>query len=378
MRQIYVSIVLLVILLVPGAASAGDPDAIEKAGLITKLRLLARERLDEIDAHPGIHALRSLGRLRDELDRRRDRALVAIFHPVDPAEVPQGSTTARTLQRIVDRRVAAVREIWDDPRVATLEPQSGIGETLRSLQRLIDDLERLGESAGDLRAHAGILPLYWYVREVGIRDYFRSEEESRKQQYDLWVADFYNEENRGDWAPEAREMARVTNDYRRMLGFTVRVRPAALLRADMEEADIVRALDAAVVEKRTPIRALRVESRLGRAARAHARSMTEGGFFSHVVPAEVAVDTGRTPAQRMAAVGYQATGLAENLARAGSNPGAVLGLWQRARSKHQSLLGVWSDIGVAHVDGRWVHLLAIGDGGPLEVTQDAKPRRGNP
>ena len=377
MRHTAPLLAALLLLLPLSVARAGEEDPAKRAQLASKLRLFVRECLDKADADKEIAALRSLERLRDELDHRRDRALIAIFHPVASALRNASDPTLQALQRIVERRVEAVREVWRDPRVATLSQESGIRETLRYLGRLFQDLERLGDEAPRLRAHAGVLPLYWYRREITVRDFYWTHEEETRQDYDAWVVGFYNEAHIADCSAEAREQIRLLNAYRRMIGYSASVKTDTPIQAGMDEVALLKTLAAATLVDRKPIHALRIDKRLVAAAEGHARGMADGGYFSHMTPEHLGQAGTRSPAERIARAGYGATAMSENIAAGAKTAAQAHALWLLHRTKHQILLGPWSDVGVAHTKDRWVQNFGAGDGGPQKKQPDVKPRRGS-
>lgn len=370
-------LLVLVLVLLPAPAARAEEEAAARAQQVTKLRLLAREMLDRIDADPDADALRSLLRLRGELDRLRDRALVAIFHPVAPELRASAHPTAVLLQQIVERRVRAVRAVYEDPTNVMLPQTSGVREALRYLERLFADLERLGDPAPLLRAHAGVLPQLWYRRDITVRDVHETQAEAEEQDFDRWVDGFYNEARKADCTPAAHEQVRLLNAYRRLMAYTARVEARAPVHAGMQEPALLKALDEAVLADRRPIRALRIDKRLVAAAEGHAQAMAAGGFLSHVTPPAHAEPGRRSPADRIAHAGYEAVGMAENLAAGARTAAAAHGMWLLHRAKHQILLGPWSDVGVGHVEDRWVLVLAHGDGGPQTKQPDTKPRRGS-
>ncbi len=377
MRNAALILFVTVLLLPAASANAREETAVEKAHAVAHLRMLAREALDKLDADPLAQRLRSLGRVRDELDRCRDRALVAIFHPVDRKTLAPNSKAAQALQKIVDRRVAVVRTLWDQAEAVVLPQSAEIGQRLRLLGRLFDDLKRRGDDAPKLRAAAGPLPLFWYMRSVGIRDYHRSAAEVLTQHYDGWVIGVYNEARSAECPARAREQIRYVNRYRQMLGQSVRVRAAGALKTGMDEAAIVKLLDTATIIQRLPLHALRIDSRLRAAAQSHAQTMKAGGFFSHMTPTSVPASTGRSPADRINAAGYKAQTSTEILSAGGASAAATVLMWQRARAQHQILLASGADVGAGHAGRFDVFVIASGDGGPQAVQQDLKPRRGS-
>lgn len=374
-RLLSAAVLLLVLPFTP--AVAGDEEPAETAKQIKKLRGLAREVLDKIEADPNIHALRSLGRLRDELDHRRDRALMALYYPVDTDLVPRVGKTRQILAKIVARRVAAVAEIWDEKRAVVLPQESGIGQQLRFLGRVIADLEKLGDAAPRLREAAGVLPIYWYRTDVGIRDFYRTKQETKDQQYDRWVMEIYNAAREADIDAEARRQVHLTNAYRRMIAYIVHVKAGTAITAEMDETAILNALDTGTITKRTPIRAMRIDKRLVASAKSHARSMSQGRYFSHMVPNSVTTHTGRSPGDRMRAAGYKGKAMSENLAAGAKQAVNAHHIWRHSAAQHRNLLAPWADIGVAAHENRWVQNFATGDGGPQTVQPDLTPRRGS-
>lgn len=111
---------------------------------------------------------------------------------------------------------------------------------------------------------------------------------------------------------------------------------------------------------------LEVDARLVRAAREHARSMAEHGFFAHEGP------DGRETADRVAATGYSWTFVAENLAGGDVTPTQVVAGWLESPLHRDNMLeGSAAHVGIAYVAGGggqyrdyWTAVFADTDGAP--------------
>lgn len=102
---------------------------------------------------------------------------------------------------------------------------------------------------------------------------------------------------------------------------------------------------------------LRIDVRLGRAARRHAKDMVARGYFDHESP------DGRHADSRISAAGYDWAMWAENLDRGTADPAAVVRDWMDGSIHQDNMLNCqYRDTGVAAVPGPggmvWVQTLA--------------------
>jgi len=90
---------------------------------------------------------------------------------------------------------------------------------------------------------------------------------------------------------------------------------------------------------------LKVSERLTKAARAHSADMARQGQLSHTL-------SGRGPADRIAAVGYQGAAWGENVAWGQPSPQAVVTGWMNSPGHRGNILGAFTELGVGvFIDG---------------------------
>jgi len=99
---------------------------------------------------------------------------------------------------------------------------------------------------------------------------------------------------------------------------------------------------------------LAADPRLRRAAAAHAADMAARGYFDHTSP------SGTTPADRVAATGYDGCLIAENIARGQADAAAVVQSWQNSPGHRANNLNPQlTQLGVAEGAGKtWVAVFA--------------------
>lgn len=224
----------------PGAGSivgavASSPDT----GAVLRERALALAA-EVRSARELLTELGSLMELRRELERRREHALTLIFdeeeyfHPHLPPQCsPERARLYPLVQREVERRVEAVREVWD--ATLTVELPEHWRTRLAELTEIVPasalELDRDLELPGWI---AGIDPT---LERLGVRAVALDAAGRSALAYDSAVVAF----NEATWsvavesgavsAVEA-EQVRITNRYRRMLGrpalaFSLRIHAAA-------------------------------------------------------------------------------------------------------------------------------------------------------
>ena len=288
-------------------------------GFVDELRASLQERWEELakrfDKDPAGKRLRRLAERREELDRRREAALVLIFdeeeyfYPYNPPACPPDKAARYAgVQRRVDVLVGAVREVWKDATRVSLDgPIAKIVEEARWLVEHEDRIEI-----------ASILPdawPYWALfldlerGEVDLASFAWDEHEASRLAFSRAVRAY----NQRLWARTetveqgmlatvaARKQVEVTNDYRLMLG-----------REALAWNPLIQA-----------------------AAHDHSDYMAATGDFGHFEP-----DPERKgPRERMARRGYD-RGKGENCHAGGGDPmGAHVG-WCHSSGHHRNLLGV--------------------------------------
>ncbi len=280
-----------------------EKGGIQRDTVIRILRKRIEEDAERLSKNPFFSRLQKIAALRQELDKRRKRALDLIFdkdkyfYPFKPpACPPEKAKKYWPVQQEVDKRVAAVREIWNR-KVSLRIPRDVMkyaGEALWALKELevlgspdLDSAEAL-EFVRRLPLKEGVVTVRnfaWTYRERRMLDLNR-----RILRYDA-VADV-------DATKAEMDEMNITNEYRLMMGR----------------------------------RALAVNEKLLKAARAHSKEMADLGYFSHFSPTKEL----RTPFMRMAREGYT-RGVSENIARVPGAEGAHMA-WLHSSGHHRNIL----------------------------------------
>jgi uncharacterized protein YkwD len=93
---------------------------------------------------------------------------------------------------------------------------------------------------------------------------------------------------------------------------------------------------------------------LDAAALAHARDMTQNGFFSHNGSG------GSTVGSRTRAAGCSWTGVSENIAQGQTTPSQAMTTWIASDGHRRNILGSYTQFGEARVGNTWVAVFASG------------------
>jgi hypothetical protein len=351
--------------LVDGAEYARRMDARH----VASLRLEAGALVEKAAADASMHRVASLRARRDELDKRRAYALLAIFderhwpYP-HPAEI---SGPYEQVWNEVVKRTKAVREIWDE--AGTVRIPAG-GELKKHVDRhaaVVAELESKGVDVSALRD--AMAPYALYVGEtLSIRTFFRDAEEKRLLAYDRWVMDVYNPARDSVATPLEREQTRITNEYRMMMGFMIKVDPSDDPIDKIDGHNVAQILDKGreVAGSRVPLHAVRIDDRLVSSARGHSLDMAKRGYFAHEAPANPATgEPATTPFDRMAKAGYSGLEASENIAQAGG-PQEAHDRWLHSSGHHRNILSNWADQGVGQSGSLWTQ--NFGRGGGAEWT----------
>lgn len=359
-----------------------DRAALERAERAEQAELLrgrAQELLAAVEKLPAFQKLRRLEEIRDELDRRRSYALLAIFDTVHyPYPVNKNSPQYFAVQEEVDKRVAAVREIWEkEAYKVRVEREGRLAKILEEWDATLTALRGLQVDTSALAA--GMERYTQYVAEQAwdVRTWFRDKEERDLMAYNRWIMDVYNPvRTEVASGPELNQIA-ITNAYRMMLGFTAVVDASAAPFESISKDNVVQILDAGKVVRIVPLRAVRVDNRLCEAARAHSLDMTARGYFAHEAPPNPKTGEGPTaPHDRMRRAGYHGYGFSENIAGAG-DPMTAHVRWCHSSGHHRNILSVWIDLGVGFAGNSWTQNFGGGGGGPPEIQPDTGVREKN-
>lgn len=280
--------------------------------------------------------LQKVVELRAQLDERRTHALALIFdqetyfYPYRPPECPaERAKLYPAVQQEVDRRVQAVRELWESPLAVKLP------KNVRSLCASLRELEKLGAQFGlDVTALSADVAWAFGVEPAGseplsVRELGTSAEEARTLLRDRLLLAWNRAaaEKYGASSQEIRQVE-ITNEYRRMLGRAV----------------------------------LAWNPKLQAATRKHSDEMSKLGYFSHFSP----VPERRTPGQRMSLEGY-GRGHGENIATNGGADGAHVA-WCHSSGHHRNLLSAGhTEMATGNLGMYWTQNF----GGLREYVQDA-------
>ena len=263
---------------------------------------------------------------REKLDEARRYALelifdeVKYFYPYNPPECPaEKAKLYPEVQREVDRRVMAIKELWDSK---TAVPLGSAQSTLRLLHENEAQLRAIG--VNDIAADADVDPylaLDPKEPEVTIRNCCKSPQERRNWlEFNRKITEF-NVSTQTSLTKEDRRLVDVTNQYREMFGR----------------------------------RMLAVNEKILQAARKHSKWMADSGTFSHFS----SLPGLRTPFDRMKAEGYTA-GIGENIAMAAGPDGAFQG-WAHSSGHHRNMLSEsHSEFGCVGTGHYWVQNFGAG------------------
>lgn len=294
-------------------------------------------QVDRVQKLPLRKQVEKFAEQRARLDEARKFALDLIydeqkyFYPYKPPAVTadKAAEYAR-VQADVDRRVAALRTVWEDDRLKLQVPGS-LADELDRVEWLAQVLRDLGELDADALAELTwartLVPGERLTLQTFCKDMGELAERRQWQQIEA-----FNRSAIPILSAAEREQFTITNAYRAMF----RHRPLA------------------------------VNPKLHAAARGHAREMSKLGYFSHFSP----TPGRKTPYDRMRLEGYTA-GASENIALNGSAAGAH-DAWLHSSGHHRNLLHPsHTEFGMGN-DGRyWVQNF----GGGREYEQD--PRFGD-
>ncbi len=299
-------------------ALAAGPEAVDV--LAAALQKELTRQVTKLDAGALRKHVDKLAKQRAELDAARHQARELIqdekryFYPYKPPAVSSEKYAEYVrVQAEVNRRVDAVRTLWDDDTVRVRVPA-----TLRAELDRIDWLARALGDLGELD-HAQLAPIEWARAlpvgdTVGLRDFCATLAE--RAELEEWRhVEAFNQAVGKSFSSAQREQLRVTNDYRAMF----RHRPLAIVAA------------------------------ICTAAQGHAEEMGRLGYFAHMSP----TPGRRTPYDRMKLAGYEA-GVSENIAMVDGALGAH-NAWCQSSGHHRNLLDPGHrEMGIG-ADGRlWV------------------------
>ncbi|MDF1700589.1 MAG: CAP domain-containing protein, partial [Planctomycetota bacterium] len=336
--------------------------------------------LDLVQKEAGFKKLAKLAAMRDELDKRRRHALTAIFNTVHYPYPVAKDARYWAVQGEIDTRVKHAREIWDNPFSVTLKRDGKLGKHLEAWDAVIEELQIKKIDTTDIQKAMQPYARYVTGEPLTIRTYFRDKAEKELLAYNHWVMTQYNPARTEEARGSERRQVLVTNEYRMLIGYTAVVTPGSAPYASLTKENAVTVLNQAVLEKTMPLRALRIDNRLVKAARLHSEDMSKRGYFAHQAPPNPATGEGATgPANRMQKQGYQGFGYSENIAMSAS-PDQAHQMWIHSSGHHRNILSGWTELG-SGVGGRnFTQNFGTGGGGSPEIQPDTdireRPARG--
>ncbi len=275
--------------------------------------------------------------LKTELDKRRKYALELVMDEVKypyPYFTEEGKQAL--VQAEVDSRVAAVREIWDDPISFTGQTnpdyEAGV-ERVKAINARMDQLDAT-EAYHKSTAEEDITYLKFIANEkLNIRNY-AGEDSGVKALLPLNAEIMKINEafptGEGHCDAEGREQTKITNEYRMMF------------------------------ERR----ALKINDKLFWAAKHHSRYCVEhnGGQIAHVIEGE---PKGAGPGDRMKYEGYSGGG-GENIHMNSAGPTALSShtAWCHSSGHHRNILHpMWKTLGSAKWQNIWTQNFGAADEG---------------
>jgi uncharacterized protein YkwD len=236
------------------------------------------------------------------------------FYPYRPPQVSSDRFAEyQRVQQEVDRRVAALRDLWEDRHIQIRVPPK--------LRQTLDRVDWLAQTLRDLSALRGdeLNEIEWARAlvpgdSIHVQSYCETLADRRRFERSRRI-DRFNELVGRDISAGERALVTLTNEYRRMFGHMP----------------------------------LAVHPKVCIAARSHADEMALLGYFSHFSPTEGR----RTPVERMRLAGYMG-GISENIAAVGGPSGAH-NAWCHSSGHHRNLLSPSHDeFGVGNMDRNWV------------------------
>lgn len=271
---------------------------------------------DAIRGHKAFKKLEKFNAKKADLDQARNFALKLIFDEKKYFYPYRGTGRMgeyNKVQQEVDRRVDAVRELWEDRATLSVKSDGTLDKALKSFDTAAAELTKRLVDVDDKVLEIDFLRSYLGTKFT-VRTFFRSAEERDLLRYSVEVMK-WNPTVKGDITEPEREQVRVTNEYRMMFG-------------------------------RWPVR---VAEKLTLSSRGHCEEMSRLGYFGHFSPTEGR----RTPYDRMKLAGYE-YGASENCAAGSTAPLGVHNQWCHSSGHHRNLLmAPWTEMGSGQYGRLW-------------------------
>lgn len=306
---------------------AGGEEANDAVALA--LRAQQQKLIHDIQKSPFKKGHAKVAAARERLDKARAHALALIFdhkkyfYPYRPPAVSgEKASEYWKVQKEVDKRVEAVKEIWLRDRTKAVVPKV-LWRNLKFLRWVNGALSQLGEPVGAEMQQIAWTETLPPVKALTASNFCKNVKE--KERFLLETRIEMMNEALGEEILNEGERAQVsiTNTYRRMMGRNI----------------------------------LAVNPKIHRAARGHAVEMGALGYFGHFSPKPER----RTPYQRMRLEGYDA-GVSENCAKTASAADAHR-RWLHSSGHHRNILmPSHTEFGVGNAGPLWVQNFGMGDG----------------
>lgn len=297
------------------AQKYGQPFADKlKSNVVDKLNKRRSQALAQLKNGAGLGTVDQLEKLQDELDKRREHALKLIF---DVKAYPYDACHGCKAQPEVNKRVNAVKEIWNDPFNSGVIPGSVAGQVDR-VKQIEEQLAKLGSkpTAGnddiDLDHVKAIAN-----KKLDIKTYGGNGSKSTIAHNEKVMKE--NEEKETVATNAEKRQVEITNEYRIMMGR----------------------------------RALTINDPLVLAARHHSEYMQSTGKWGHVIAGH---PNGDTPGERAKKEGYT-SGVGENIFKGSASPQSAFDAWYNSSGHHRNMLNPrWRSMGAGHGGKHWTQL----------------------
>lgn len=300
---------------------------IQNAGAIAARTALLVKTVEKIEASKQAKQVDGVRQVHAKLEKARAHALELIF---DEGRYfyPYRSRMKEyaPVQRDVDERVKAVRELWEDKVSAKVRMDAALEKLLREADDHVTEIQFLGGDPTSLIERVDRVRMYVPLStetgdraapsELTVQNFYatRAEQALHAWNRELMAA---NAKVKAGVSDAEREQVRITNEYRRMMGHR---------------------------------RALRLHEKLVAAARGHSDDMSKLGFFDHFSP----VEGKKTPMDRMLLAGYPNTPCSENINSGAGDPQSAHDGWCHSSGHHRNLLMKdWSEMGSGQSGRYW-------------------------
>lgn len=299
-------------------AKVADEHGQEKADGLKKevIGEIAAQRtklLKQLKEGAGLGTDSQLGKLQTELDKARAHALKLIF---DEKEYPYDACHGCKAQPEVDRRVDAVKKVWNNPFDAGVVPGNVRGK-VDKVKKINEQLDKLGAKPEEKQGEEK-LDLDHIKAIANKKLSIKTHSGNKHTTYNEKVMKENAEKDTVATDPE-RKQVRITNEYRIMMGK----------------------------------KALKLDDNLTKAARGHSQYMASSGKFAHVIPGH---PDGASPGDRAKKQGYNA-GTGENIFMGGATPQQAFKAWYNSSGHHRNMLrDMWKSMGAGHSGRHWTQL----------------------